>query len=222
MDEPSELLHLAHTISDLTAQVNKRIAEPDLSSSYGLSDIPGDAEFEAIRSSLNEAIQDLQLVINGPKTTLRSLYGSHYDLAAHQVALEFNFFKKVPLEGTISVHALADSTRLSPDVVGRVLRLLATQRVFCEDRKNEFAHTILSATIAKEENLEASFHMQMDEVFQAASETAKYLRQSPSTFDGAHCPFSMRFQMPIFEYYKQNPEKGERFGKALAGATQRM
>ncbi|KAI0468883.1 S-adenosyl-L-methionine-dependent methyltransferase [Xylaria cf. heliscus] len=223
MEDSSTLLHLAQTISQLSKQLHDGLGPAShlgLAESNDLPDGSDNAGLKTIRSSLNDVIQDLQLLVNGPKAILRSLYGSHYDLAAHQVALEFKFFEKVPLDGTISIDALASSTRLSPDVVGRVLRLLATQRVFHEIRKNEFAHTPLSATIAKEEDLEASFHMQMDEVFQAASETAKYLRQSPSKLDGAHCPFSMRFQMPIFEYYKQNPEKGERFGKALAGATQ--
>ncbi|KAI0455768.1 S-adenosyl-L-methionine-dependent methyltransferase [Xylaria acuta] len=221
--EDSSLLHLAQTITELSKQLHDGLgpkSQLGLTAFNDLPDSPEDVGLKAIRSSLNDVIQDLQLLVNGPKAILRSLYGSHYDLAAHQVALEFKFFEKVPLKGTISVDALAGSTGLSPDVVGRVLRLLATQRVFREIRKNEFAHSLLSATIAKEDNLEASFHMQMDEVFQAASETAKYLRQSSSTLDGAHCPFSMRFQMPIFEYYKKNPGKGERFGKALAGATQ--
>ncbi|GAW14657.1 hypothetical protein ANO14919_040600 [Xylariales sp. No.14919] len=223
MEDPVNLLHLAQTISDLTTRVHERlrvIAQLESVPYHDLLAGGEDPELQAIKSSLNDVIQDFQLLVNGPRAALRSLYGSHYDLAAHQVALEFKLFEKVPLEGAISLGDLASSTDLSPDVVGRVLRLLATQRVFQETQKNMFAHSILSATIAKEKDLEASFHMQVDEVFQAASGTAKYLRQSPVTLDGAHCPFSTRFGTSIYEYYQLHPEKGARFGRALAGATQ--
>jgi hypothetical protein len=221
-DQDSTLLDLSQKISKISLQIHNHLRKtsqkvPDFSPTT--REIDSDDDFEVLRNALHEATQDLQVLVDGPKATLRALYGTHYDLAAHQVALEFDFFSKVPLDGAISVDELAQQTTLDPDIVGRVLRLLATQRVFSESGKNEFSHTALSAIVAQDNDLKSSFHMQMDEIFQAAGETATCLRDSGRALESTHCAFSRRFGMSIFEYYNKHPEKGERFGRALAGAT---
>ncbi|KAF2681265.1 S-adenosyl-L-methionine-dependent methyltransferase [Lentithecium fluviatile CBS 122367] len=190
----STLLRLSQTIASLTAQVHEHLhkasqQEPDFTPNSSEIVTEG-IKFETIKIALSEAARDLQLLVNGP--TLRAFYGTHYDLAAHQAALKFDFFGK-------------DSPRWDRDTLERILRLLVTPRIFHESSGNEFSHT--------------SFHMQMDEVFQSASETAIFLRQSTSPLAATNCPFHQRFKVPIFEYYQQNPTKVARFGKALAGAT---
>jgi hypothetical protein len=218
----STLLRLAQEVSSLTSQIHERLQkttqrEPSFTSDF--EHAPEDTEYKALSSALTDAAQDLQILVNGPKATLRALYGNHYDLAAHQVALEYDFFGQIPLNDAIHVQTLADTNKLDVDVVERVLRLLITQRIFRELPEKRFTHSALSAAIAKDEDLQASFHMQMDEVFQAASDTASFFKNSTSPLAADNCPFQQRFGMPIFKYYEQVPAKGVRFGKALAGAA---
>ena len=61
-------------------------------------DIPSSVEYERLRISLNQTADDLMHLVNGPKNFIRTFTCSHYDLAAFQVALEFNFFENVLLE----------------------------------------------------------------------------------------------------------------------------
>ena len=57
----------------------------------------------------------------------------------------------------------------------------------------------------------------MDEYFQAASETAASIRRAPYKTDLANSPFSVRHGVPVFEFYKQNLQKANRFAKAMVG-----
>jgi hypothetical protein len=59
----------------------------------------------------------------------------------------------------------------------------------------------------------------MDEMYQAASSTAEALRKSPFEQSGSLTPFSCRHGVSIYDYYKQNPQKGARFAEAMQGAT---
>ena len=59
----------------------------------------------------------------------------------------------------------------------------------------------------------------MDEMYQAASSTAEALRKNPFEQMGSLTPFSCRFGVSIYDYYKQNPQKSARFAEAMQGAT---
>lgn len=221
-DEQRALLCLAEDISALSTRLHKKLQESsqeELGATSASRQTVTNPETEALKNSLYEAAQDIQLLVTGPNSTLRALYGTHYDLAAHQVAFEFELFRKVPIQGSITTTELAEKTTLSSDIVARVLRLLATQKIFREGDEGVFTHTALSAAIAGDVDLQASFHMQMDEVFQAASDTACCLRKAPVNLDSTHCPFNTRHGSSIFQYYQENPDKGERFGRAMAGST---
>src|SRR5580700_366976 len=94
------LLSLASQISSLAAQIQTYLSttsHPLPSFNAFSPPVPGTPTYESLRVPLNEAALDLLRLVNGPKTTLRSLLCSHYDLAAFQVALEKGFFGYVPL-----------------------------------------------------------------------------------------------------------------------------
>lgn len=158
------LLDLAQKVSDLTLQFHSFLestSQPQPTFAPTSADISATSEIEALRASVNDAAADLLILINGPKATLRYKLGAIYDLAAYQVAHEFRFFNHIPIDGRATISDLAKASGLREDVVARVLRSLATQRVFHEVATETFEHTALSAVIAKEESLEALFHMQL-------------------------------------------------------------
>ena len=139
--------------------------------------MPETPEYEALRAPLNDAALDLLRLINGPKSTLRSFFFSHYDLAALQVALERRFFSHVPLpldlngdtavngQKTVqgaSVAEIAENAGMDEDRTARVLRFLATHRIFEEvdGERGRFRHTANSALFARDEDWNATASMQ--------------------------------------------------------------
>ncbi|KAF2275382.1 S-adenosyl-L-methionine-dependent methyltransferase [Westerdykella ornata] len=199
--------------------------------------------YENIRAGLNDAALDLLRLVNGPKNTLRELFFSHYDLAALQVALDKKFFDHVPLptslennaangssgshatgaSDTISAADLADEAEMDEDRTARILRLLATHRIFEEVGEGEtgiFRHTSLSALLKRDQDFNATGDMQMDDMLRAASETSTVVRKSPYVSDTTHSAFHTRFGMPMYKYYELHPQKGTRFAQAMSSWSQ--
>lgn len=172
---------LANQVSKLSTQISAYFhasfqPEPDFS--VDSADVPDTPEYEALRVEINDAALDLLRLINGPRNTLRSLIFSHYDLAALQVALERRFFDHVPLvvelmgESTANKHMtvhgacpaeIAKRAGMDEDRTARVLRLLATQRIFEEvydDGRVRFQHTATSAIFARDKGFSEMAQMQ--------------------------------------------------------------
>jgi hypothetical protein len=58
--------------------------------------VPENPEQIALRARLNDAARDLLRLVNGPRNDARTFVCYLYDLAAWQVACEFNFFEAIP------------------------------------------------------------------------------------------------------------------------------
>ena len=211
-----DIVHDAADIQSLLASQNA--PAPDFTPDS--ADIPDSPEQAALRSSLLASLDDLRLLVNGPRRTIRSLICFSNDLAAFQVAFEFGFFTIVP-ESAEGI-ALEEIARQAGIDVGRsrqVLRLLATHRVFKEVKEGWFAHTATSVLFKRDENLRSAGHFGMDEIFKAASSTSETVKAAPYKSDLINSPFTTRLGASMFEYYEQNPEHAARFAKAMAGVA---
>ena len=160
----SEILDNARKISTFTEQIDSYLEEhedktPTNSSIF--NSIPTDPSYDALRNPLSDAAQSLFLLVNGPVNWLRLFFTSHHDLAAWQVALDFNFFEAIPLEGSVLLSEIAKTVGMDEDRVGRVMRLLSSQRVFVESQQNVFRHTVTSALVASDKAIKASIAMQL-------------------------------------------------------------
>jgi hypothetical protein len=142
-----------HIVNDLTA---KNIPEPSFD--INSDSIPETPEQNDLRSRLNDAARDLLHLVNGPKNHARTSVCYLFDLAAWQVACEFNFFEAVPEDGAASVKEIAEKTGIDEDRVGRFLRLLATDRVFEEVGKDLFRHTSRSVLYLKDKQWRDVMH----------------------------------------------------------------
>ena len=118
------------------------------------------SEFSTCRISLNEAAIDLLRLVNGPLNSFRSFFTTHYELAAYQVALEFRVFESVPQNSSIRLSQLAGMVGFDEDRLRRILRMLATHRVFNECKRNVWEHTAGSALIAKDNEVRDALWMQ--------------------------------------------------------------
>lgn len=209
--------------------------------SIGATSRPTTGAYAELQAKVNTVALDLIRLISGPKVVYRHLFLGHYDFAAYQVALDFNFFNLVPLDGTISVSALAEKAGMDADRTQRIIRTLATQRVFEEvpvQGGTAFKHTAASALVAQEPLLKDALSMQYvvsfsrrlyqllnecrtDEMFRAAAETSQSIRDSPFQSSPEHCGFHTKYGKPTYEWHKTQPEKAKRFANAMAGYTQR-
>ena len=174
------IVSLASQISQLSAQISSYLSvssQPEPNFSASSIDVPETPEYEVLRAQLNDAALDLLRLINGPKSSLRSFFFTHFDLAALQVALDRRFFAHVPLpmdvtgenieNGQKIVHGvsaaeIAEKAGMDEDRTTRVLRLLATHRIFEEvdGERGRFQHTANSALLARDEELNATAAMQ--------------------------------------------------------------
>jgi len=174
------IVSLASHISQLSTQISSYFSvspQPEPNFSASSTSVPETPEYEALRAPLNDAAFDLLRLINGPKSTLRSFFFTHYDLAAFQVAIERRFFNHVPLpvdvtgekveNGQKIVHGasaaeIAEKAGMDEDRTARALRLLATQRIFEEvdGEEGRFRHTANSALLARDEEWNATAAMQ--------------------------------------------------------------
>ncbi|OTA89001.1 hypothetical protein M434DRAFT_115210 [Hypoxylon sp. CO27-5] len=219
---PNSLINLAQLILQQTTSINSylrqnAIAPPTLDADS--SGPPETAEYQALHSSLTSSLEDLQRLIDGPKESIRSYLLVGFELSAAQVAFEFDFFKIVPEEGDIEIGELAKKAGMDADRAARFLRILATRRIFQEKTPGHFSHTALSRTFAKDEDIKCTGQFATDELLKAATSSADCIKASPYESDSAHCPFSTRHGMSMFEFYAKNPRYAARFAKAMAGIT---
>ncbi|KAI0545025.1 O-methyltransferase [Xylaria curta] len=181
--------------------------------------LPDTAEYTVLRGDLASTLDELKYLVDGPKLYLRSLLMTGNDLAAFQVAFEFKFFQIIPLNTGIDVGTLAIKVGMDVDRATRVLRMLATHRVFLESRPCHFSHTAASALLHSDEEIRCAGHYMLDECLRAATMAAACIKDSPDESDGKHSPFHTFFGMPMFSFYERNPMYAARFAKAMAGTT---
>lgn len=123
-------------------------------------DPPETGEYNSLRSSLKASLDDLRRLIDGPRGTMRTLICSGNDLAAFQVAFDFNYFTIVPLEEEegVTIEELAAKAGMDVDRTAHIVRSLATHRVFREIRPGLVVHTAASAIFARDEDLLCAGH----------------------------------------------------------------
>ena len=157
----TDLLTLADKIVRQTQSITEYLqanhyAAPTFAA--GSSEPPETPEYQALHSSLKTSLEDLQRLVDGPRKHLRTFCCLGYDLAAYQVALEFDFFNLVPADGEILLEDLAQKAGLDVDRVSRVMRMLITHRFFQENRPGVISHTSSSYILCKDEELRCAVH----------------------------------------------------------------
>ncbi|TAQ89050.1 hypothetical protein B7494_g2627 [Chlorociboria aeruginascens] len=222
MSSKSEVLENAREILRRTEQLVQYLEqngyeEPSFKATSPA--VPDTPQYIEIRDLVSNAASNLIHLVNGPLNWLRSLFFIHYDLAAWQIALEFEFFKAIPLRGTIELSELAKKVCMDEERVARVLRLLATQKTFFEPEPGVFQHTAISSLIATDDSIHAVLAMQSQEMFQAASETTACIQKAPFDSGTRFTPFASRHGLPVYAWYNEHPEQGARFALAMAGST---
>ncbi|ROV90631.1 hypothetical protein VMCG_10003 [Cytospora schulzeri] len=217
--ESLSIIGLAESILEKAKVVTQYLQANDLPdptfSSKG-SIHPITIDYQELQGSLRTSLEDLQRLVDGPTQFYRHFLMRGYELAAFQIALDFNFFTLVPAEGDIALEELAVKAGLDRDRTSRVVRLLVTHRLFQENKPGFISHNFLSIALLDDE-LRAMVQFSFDEMLKAAVESSTSLKLNPTESDSVHCPFNTRHGTPIFQYYSKHPERASRFARAMAG-----
>ncbi len=80
--------------------------------------LPTTPDFQALQTRLKTQLEDLQLLVSGPANFYRHFLVHGYEIAAFQLALDFEFFTIVPSHGSISLDELAKKAGLDEDRTG--------------------------------------------------------------------------------------------------------
>lgn len=209
---------MARNVQEATSKIVKYLEEtgqPEPTFKQDSTVIKGNDDFDNSRVELIDAAHDLMRLVNGPLNEFRQFFTTQYELAAFQVAVEFELFTKVPLGGKIGVAELAKSAGMDEDRCGRIVRSLATQHVFNEVEPDFFEHTASSAVVARDPHVQAFLGVQLDELFKAATAAAACIQNNPEESDAGHSPFSTRHGKPLYAYYEESPTHALRFAKSM-------
>lgn len=122
------------------------------------SDRPETIEYFKLQDALKRSLEDLKYLVEGPKVHFRALCCHGYELAAVQVALDFNFFGIVPENGSISLEELAQKSGVDLDRTSRIIRLLATEFLFREPTPGYVAHNPSSYVLHKDLDIRSTVH----------------------------------------------------------------
>lgn len=162
-DQSSTLLALAKEVQQLISTVVKQLEEKNIQEPTFEVDsiaVPETSDLIDVRARLNDAAKDLLRLVNGPRNDARTFVCYLYDLAAWQVACEFNFFEAVPEKGSIHVQDIAAKVGMDVDRVSRFLRMLTSDRVFEEAEKDMFQHTSRSVLYLHDKQWRDVMHYQ--------------------------------------------------------------
>ncbi|KAI1388680.1 O-methyltransferase [Hypoxylon trugodes] len=190
---------------------------PERTFALGSIDFEGTGEYVYVRNSLVANLDDLRYLAIGPKRSMLSFLRTQQGAIALQIAFTFDFFRIIPAKGEIHIADLAQKAGIDEDRACRMLRLLATYRIFVETKPRHFGHTPSSIVFHQDENIRMTGEYYTSELYEAFASAATCIKASPNTSDAKHCPFYTRHGMTFWEYYAQNPELSGRFAKAMAG-----
>ncbi|CAL8577343.1 hypothetical protein XPA_003174 [Xanthoria parietina] len=216
----SSILALAQNILDNTQDMTVYLQANNLTApTFALDsqDPPDTPEYRRLHATLKTSLEDLSRLIDGPRKWLRAFCCTGYDLGALQVALDFEFFQLIPAHGELTVDDLAKKSGLDVDRTGRIVRQLMTYRLFEELRPKVISHSSTSLLMQQDEELRSVVHYSLDEMLKAAADCNISLKANPQEAHQNLNPFVTRHGVGIFEFYKNDPEKAGRFGKAMAG-----
>lgn len=160
-NDNSSVLQLAESILKDTKELINSLsssAVPLPSFSANSQALPTDPEFQQLQVRLKTQLEDLSRLVQGPSKFYRYYLVTGYELAAFQLALDFEFFTLVPTEGDIALEELAKKAGLDQDRTNRAIRMLITQRIFQETKAGYFAHNAFSIALQRDEDLRSMVH----------------------------------------------------------------
>ncbi|KAK4200500.1 O-methyltransferase-domain-containing protein [Triangularia verruculosa] len=218
---PPTLVNLAHDIVKHATTITNylqshNLPQPSFASNSPAHPIPeNDEKLSATRLALIEATKALQALAIGPSETTR-LFGftELCHLAAMQALCHFNVPQNIPLDNPVSLDELSTKTKVDKHVLGRFLRMAATNYYFVESKPGYFAHTAWSKTLATDEKMKQCIWFRHTELLPSAGKLVEAVEEYPGSDDPKETAFALAFSgETFFDYKEKNPDHMVRFGQ---------
>jgi hypothetical protein len=138
------------------------------------------------------------------------------DLSAMQVALSCKLFERIPND-TIGWTAaeVARAVQADEGFIQRILKMLATHRIFEEHTDGKFRHTA-SSSFLRTSIFSAMCDVALDDCFKAASDMNIWMEALSHSAESQVSPFDTRYGTSFYRYYDNNPKKAARFSTAMS------
>lgn len=187
--QQDNLIHTAEEILARTSELSKQLSQCSIVTPSGL-DVGAssglwtthDGKIETLRSAILGLTQRLDKLLEGPRGFLHEYISTNWEYGALYTLLEFDVLEKIPLDGS-SVRAaqLAEQTKLPPEKLLRICRLVATAGILQETEEGSFAHTAISEILVRDEGYKSFIRFQLFETRVASAHLADSLRK-PNPF----------------------------------------
>ncbi|KAJ4140272.1 Alpha-1,3-mannosyltransferase cmt1 [Fusarium equiseti] len=226
--ETSLMAQLARKITEETEKLDNYFKINDLPDLGFNVDAPDDlpkmpADIQKCRLEISSAAKQLELLVRGPRETVRWGIWSYLDTLSLQILNNFKIYDLVPLDGTISLNDLQSATTLDPVNLARSLRHAMTNKIFQEPMPGYISHTAASKILAEDANLQAWVGLNGEDFFPAGAHTLEALRADPAATSLTRTGFNHAWgtvdKEPMFATFGKDPLRGKRFAVAMASLT---
>lgn len=184
--------------------------------------VPSSAiDIQMSRKAVINATKELQMLMMGPRESMRWDAWRHYDLLSLHFVNKYRIAHIVPLDGDMSFSAISKEIGINEDYVKRFLRHAMTNRIFRESPSGYVAHTTASVTLREDSEISDWIWMQTEESVGLTHRTLDLLERFPASEEpkDAVYPKSKGEDVPMYEIIARDPEKAKRFGRTMHGFT---
>ncbi|KAI9711323.1 MAG: hypothetical protein M1820_002310 [Bogoriella megaspora] len=183
-------------------------------------------EIEQIRISLVNRSNELKQLSRGAIMTTMDISLNWTDTLPLRIIYHYNLAKAIPLSGTASYAEIAASSGLREGLCFRVIRAAMSINIFEEDTdRTRVKHTAISRALATNQGLRDAVGFELEDSLPAST---KLIEVWKTYGQNAGEPTQSAFGLyngtvgatkPIFEVFAAEPERGRRFGSAMAFFT---
>ncbi|KAK0670667.1 O-methyltransferase-domain-containing protein [Cercophora samala] len=215
------LIHLAQEILKHVSFITSHLQQHDLPQPSFAPDAPShpvpetDEKLSTARLALIETTKALHALAVGPSETTRLFaFPGLCHLGAMQALCHFKVPQAIPLDNPISLTEISTQTKLSEHILGRLLRMAATNYYFVETKPGYFSHTAWSATLATDEKMMQCIWFRHAELLPAMGKLVEAVEKYPESDDPKETAFALAFGgNTFFDYKEKNPDNMIRFGQ---------
>ncbi|KAA8893850.1 O-methyltransferase-domain-containing protein [Sphaerosporella brunnea] len=204
----------------LSSLSSSGLPAPSFRPEAGNTSIPSDAAGAKAFGAITTIAQRILALTTGP-AGLYDISRQFFTNSALQVAVELDLAGRLPVEGVMMAGELAAMTGAETAVIVRIMRALTPLFIFEEIEPQTYKHTARSA-LMRDPSVKALLDFGGYEGFRVAAFLPESLKESGyrNLVEPTDAPFCKAFNTNsgFFDYvYKEKPEMGEKFGKAMAG-----
>lgn len=224
----SLIFNLSARIAANTAKVNEYLASHGLAQPSFALDAPSrslipDTELDvaAARQAVISDCLELRELMLGPREHLTSF--KHNELVGQQAIMRFRLAEAFPIGGETTFAELAARSGLNEMHVRKLLRFAMTQHIFHEPRPGVVAHTAASRLLVEDKGLASFLRLNTDDLWHSAYHTVNAMAKYPGSEEPNETGFALANQTnkDMYRFFKENPERSERFAAAMRFFTER-